>query len=220
MKENLVNSLTQNVKLIVAAGMKTFAEGLDIESISGVKELQCVKEFYTLPAGDPKEAELKKAISTAAIIAIDKGIPVPGLTGKNPTEIASIVDSALTHSKTLYLIGEGKIDSYEMVSHLVDKAAARLVPVFDNLIDKYAVPATTAVVNAVSVVFPPARLLLPHVNRIAPYLGQKVKEVVHKALPVAKKVAKDVISTVVNKATRVVVKTAKKVKNFLGKLLS
>lgn len=217
MNENLINALSQNGSPMAAAVMKAFAQGFDIESIPGIKELKCVKEFYTLPAGDPKEAELKKAISTAVIIAKDKGIPVPGLDGKNPTEIASIVDAALTYSKALYLVGEGKLDSYELVSHLVDKAAPRVVAVLDSLIDRYTEPALEAIARAVACVCPPAIEMLPIVKAAAPYIAEQVKHTIHQALPKAIKVTKEVLSTAVNKATRVFVQTTKKV---IAKLLS
>lgn len=214
MNENLTNVLMQNAQPLVSAFAEKMAEGFNLGEIPAVKELKIVKDYYDAPSGSPEEEKLKKAISAAVIIARDKGKPVPGLTDKNATEIAAHVDTALTYSKALYLIGEGKMDSYELVSHLVDKAAARIVPVLDNLIDKYAVPAATAVVKAIAIVYPPAQAVLPYVKMAVPFIAQKTKALIHKSLPIVKKVTKNVLSQTINKATRVFAEGVKQLKKI------
>ena len=89
------------------------------------KEIKAVKDYFQEKLDSPKDIEFKKNITTATIIAKEKGLFKP-LSKKSPEEISMIVDRGVTAVKVAYKVGNGELSPIDAVEYTIDRNVAVL----------------------------------------------------------------------------------------------
>lgn len=180
------------------------------EEVQTLREFGCVQKFLDSPMGDKSEVKLKKAFSTAVVIANEVG-GLPFKVEKSPVAIASTVDEGLSRIKTAYKVAQGEMDVTDVVDHHIDAVAARVKTVADKVIEVGAPIVVDKVCKVVNKVFPPAKAVVPLIKKAERFIRPKVKAVVRKGISVVANAAKVVVRSVVNVAKKV----AGKIMNWL-----
>jgi hypothetical protein len=186
---------------------------IKLKEIPFLKEFKCVKDFFESPLYDKKETNLKKIFSAGIILGMEKGI-LPFSIEKTPSSIAATIDAGLDNAKIAYKVAIGDIDVIEAVDHLIDNAAAKTITIADKIIDKGAPIVITKLTQALTKIFPPAKILTPIINEVTNRATPVIKKVVYTGINLVASYTKDIVRT----AARVVVNIGKKVSNWIKRL--
>ena len=175
-------------------------EELEVEEINVEKgeNNPALNEFLNSDFGSHQEQVIKKMMAAAAIAS---GTEV------SPEKVASQADASAVSIKTAYKVSTGELDVTESAEVLIDHAAARLDTFVQEKLDMNFIG--EAVVDAVTLAYPPAALLKPYVKAVL----KKVEPVVRKAISTG-------IKTVANYAKKTVRTISSKVKNLAKALLA
>ena len=180
-----------------------------IEEIPTRKESPFLNRYLDSPLRSTVDTSVKKTMAVAVAIAKKRGIATP-VAAKTPMELASTVDEGITRMKVAYQYGKGRLSSTKAAEEFIDRTAARVVAFTDKVIEKGVPIVADAVVNAVTKVFPPAKVIAPVVKAAVPFVTKAIKTVVRKGVEVIANVAKTVVKVVSG-----VKKIGKKIWNFL-----
>jgi len=131
------NNVDSSIRNYSSLQSLLLGEELNETQVTELKQFKCVKEYFDSPIGDPKEAEMKKLITTAVIAAKDKGtlpfeLPATGSEELTADIIAATVDEGLTRAKVAYKVAKGELDPIDATDILIDKSAARLTAAVDK----------------------------------------------------------------------------------------
>ena len=163
-----------------------------------------------MPINDKREAKVKKLYATAVVVAKDKNV-LPFETPDTSVGVASAVDDGLTRMKVGYQTATGELDALEATDILIDRAAARAVTVVDKVMEKGVPFVADKLYKAVSLVFPPAKVIAPIVEKAVRYVTPRIKTFVRKGIKTVAEAAKPIV--------RGVVEAGKKVLNKVGNVL-
>lgn len=180
-----------------------------IEEIPTRKESPFLNRYLDSPLRSTVDTSVKKTMAVAVAIAKKRGIATP-IAAKTPMELASTVDEGMTRMKVAYQYGKGRLSSTKAAEEFIDRTSARVVTFTDKVIEKGMPIVADVVVNAVTKVFPPVKVIAPVVKAVVPYVTKAVKTVVRKGVEVIANVAKTVVKVVSG-----VKKIGKKIWNFL-----
>lgn len=157
-----------------------------------IKELQCVVDYFDADLGSSQDANLKKIVAAAAVLAKHNNVLADVVLPDQPVAIAAAVDEGLNQAKVAYKVGQGVLDVDAAIDTLVDYGAARICASIDMALpaikagaEKAVELVTPKVINAICTaveVYPPARYVTPFIRACAPYCTEKVKTAVAKGI--------------------------------------
>ena len=123
-KTAIVKNFQNEIKNNTLLGAITFEKsGLKFDKEH--KEIKAVKDYFQEKLDSPKDKEFKKNVTTASIIAKEKGLFKP-LNNKTPEEISMIVDKGVTAAKVAYKVGSGELSPIDAVEYTIDRNVAVL----------------------------------------------------------------------------------------------
>lgn len=100
----IVNDLTSEIRDNTLLGAISFESG-NITIDKKHKEIKAVKDYFESKLDSPNDPLFVKAVSTATVIAKDKGLLPKAFENKSPEELAMIVDRGVTDAKVFSKIG-------------------------------------------------------------------------------------------------------------------
>lgn len=178
-KKFFAQDCEEQMRLMVAVG-DVLADDITEETISVIKEFDCVNKFLELPLNSPEEVNLKKIFATAVVIANEKGI-LPFRLPENAEEIASLVDEGLTRVKLAFKQQTGEMDAYEVADALIDKVALRAIVILDSVIDE-SLPIIAESLSKLALKHPYTASLAPFIEIVVPYVAEPVKNAICKGI--------------------------------------
>ena len=172
----------------------TVAEKIEAEELNadGAEKNPAINDFFNSDYGSHEEQAIKKIMAASTIASGSK---------YTPEEVALQADTSAVSIKTAYKVSAGQLDITESTEVLIDQAAARLDTLIQKKLDMNWVG--EKVVDVVSMVYPPARVLEPY-----------VKSVLKKTEPVVRKVITTGIKTIATSAKKAVKSVSATVKNI------
>lgn len=222
-----MKSLTDYVAVFFSGMGDRLVEN-DLTSSTDITTTPKVEHFMEMALNaewhDSKEIVAKKLLTTAATIAKSKGIKVPdALASGRAVDIAISADEAIDSLKGAYKVAKGEISVTDFLEEKAKKVIARVEAVAHSTIDKVAEVVKSKldvlvdkgvdiVVNAVTSICPPAKVLAPVVKAAAKALAQPVKRFIFKGISKVAAGAKRLVSFVGDKARTVVSEVKENVK--------
>lgn len=215
-KKFFAQECDEQMRLMVAVG-NVLADDITEETISVIKEFDCINEFLELPLNSPEEVNLKKIFATAVVIANEKSI-LPFRLPENAEEIASLVDEGLTRVKLAFKQQTGEMDAYEVADALIDKAVSRAIAILDSVIDE-GLPIIAESMSKLALKHPYTAPLAPFIEIVVPYVAEPVKNAICKGIRFIAKESKPIIHKAIDyvksKAKSFAVNLTRKLNSFL-----
>ena len=106
-------------------------EDLILDTSEETTPSKTIKDYLNAPMGDEKDAQFKKLIAIAIIIA-KQNKRLPENMPESPENIAEYVDDSLNRLKNAYQTGAGRLDPVEAIDQLIDATTALTVVMIDK----------------------------------------------------------------------------------------
>jgi hypothetical protein len=121
----IVSDLTSEIRDNTLLGAISFESG-SINIDKKHKEIKAVKEYFESKLDSPNDPLFVKAVSTATVIAKDKGLLPKVFENKSPEALAMIVDKGVTNAKVFSKIGSGELSLMDGVDYMIDRNVSRI----------------------------------------------------------------------------------------------
>ena len=188
------------------------------DKIKTVRESQVVKDY--LEGDITGNTAAKKLTAAALAVANKKGYIKLPEKYSNPESIATISDKAWDTIKLGHDVATGKTTADTAADYIVKKGAAMLKTVADKVItpviEKGKAVVAKTITSAITAVYPPAVALAPVVYTTVNYVGEGVKQFVHKGIDKVAKAA----TPILKKAITTVKSGWEKLKNWFKRKVS
>lgn len=211
--DKLKNGLTDYVTL-----ESTLLDDTSVESDNKETPMGCMQEFIDASLVGDKDTAMKKLFAAGVVMANDAGVLPFELTDDSPAGIASMVDDGLTRAKTAYKVATGELTLEEAADTLIDHAAARLVAVTDNLLnksDQLVDMACNAISSTIPEVSTAAQAAKPFLKQAVKRVVPQIREEIHVGIKKMTQYAKEAARPIIAKAREIGLKIKNSLINFV-----
>ena len=195
-KTAIVQNLKKDIQNNTIMGAITIEEGFKLKIDKEHKEIKAVKDYLDEKLDSPDDADFKKVVASAAIIAKKKGFkPLQNISND---EISTIVDNGVTNVKLAYKVANGEIDPIDVVDYIIDRRTAAFSTIVVHKCKKFGAAVGGKIGAAIGSVFGPVGTVIGSgVGAIVGYIGGTVVgQVVAKGVKKVAGVCKDVCRSV------------------------
>lgn len=169
---------------------------------NGSENVKLIDELFKTDSAGRDSLLIKKLYAAAAVANGE-------VREEDALGLAAKVDSGIDYLKTTYEVASGVLDPIEAIDRFIDKAAARTASV---LADKAIPWAANRMVDALTTVFPPAKVVAPVIKHVVNLATPGIKKMVYKGVKIVATATKGIIHGVC--------KTVKSVGKAFSKLFS
>ncbi len=119
----IIQDIVENMQNINPVEVKVVES---FKTIDFKKEISALKEYFDSPLNSEKDAQYVKAVSSAAVIAKEKGLFNEELDKVTNSELTMIVDQGMSTAKAVYQVGTGEVTPLEAQGYILDKKTSKL----------------------------------------------------------------------------------------------
>jgi len=103
-----------------------------VKTIDFKKEISALKEYFDSPLSSEKDAQYVKAVSSAAVIAKEKGLFHEEFDNVTNSQLTMVVDQGMSTAKAMYQVGKGEITPIEAQGYILDKKTSKLGMIIED----------------------------------------------------------------------------------------
>lgn len=103
-----------------------------VETFDFKKEIVALRDYFDTPLNNDKDAQYVKAVSSAAVIAKEKGMLPEQFDNVTNSQLTMIVDQGMSTAKAVYQLGTGEINPIEAQGYIINRKTSKLGAVIED----------------------------------------------------------------------------------------
>ncbi len=167
-----------------------------VEAIDFKKEIVALRDYFDTPLNNDKDPQYVKAVSSAAVIAKEKGMLPEQFDKVTNSQLTMIVDQGMSAAKAVYQVGTGEINPIEAQGYILNRKTSKLGAVIEDFCAEAGENIGANIGASVGSIFGPAGSYVG--SEIGAFVGNVAGRAVGKVITKGVEVVSNVITSVGN----------------------
>lgn len=165
-----------------------------VKTIDFKKEIVALRDYFDSPLNNDKDAQYVKAVSSAAVIAKEKGMLPEELDNVTNSQLTMIVDQGMSTAKAVYQVGTGEINPIEALGYIFNRKTSKLGVMIEDFCAETGETIGTNIGASVGAIFGPVGSYIG--AEIGAFVGNVAGKAVGKVITKGLEVVSDCLTSV------------------------